>query len=89
MRRFQAHFEVLLRLHLNQWTSAFWHLVNHSAALLQQSSFPFVVVDPVTVRLLVLEVTLNGRSRDFVDPRLLNFHLRHAKMNVEVFAHAI
>ena len=46
-------------------------------------------MDPVTVRLLVLEVTLNGRSRDFVDPRLLNFHLRHAKMNVEVLAHEI
>ena len=39
--------------------------------------------------LLVLVVTLSGRSRDFVDPRLLNLHLRPAKMNVEVFAHAI
>ena len=62
--------------------------------------------------LLVLVVTLNGRSRDFVDPRLLNLHLRpelpesgsadlrkevqqvvaageHARMNVEVLAHAI
>ena len=36
--------------------------------------------------LLVLEVTLKGRSRDFVDPRLLNFHLRSVKMNAEVFA---
>ena len=26
--------------------------------------------------LLDLVVTLNGRSRDFVDPRLLNLHLR-------------
>ena len=57
-------------------------------------------------------MTLNGRSRDFLDPRLLNLHLRpelpesgsaelrkevqhvaadgwHAKMNVEVLAHAI
>ena len=49
----------------------------------------FVVVDPVFVSLHVLVVTLNGRSRDFVDPRLLNFHLRPSKMNVEVFAHAI
>ena len=87
MKKFQARFEVLHRLHLNQWASAFWHLANHSAALLQQSSFLSVFVDPVSVSLLVLEVTLIGRSRDFVDPRLLN--LRPAKMNVEVFAHAI
>ena len=46
-------------------------------------------VDPVSVSLLVLVVTSNGRSRGFVDPQLLNFHLRHAKMNVEVFARAI
>ena len=39
--------------------------------------------------LLVLDVTFNGRLRDFVDPRLLNFHLNPAEMNVEVFAHAI
>ena len=52
-------------------------------------SFPFVVVDPVSVSLLVLVVTLNGRPRDSVDPRLLNFHLGPAKMSVEVFAHAI
>ena len=39
--------------------------------------------------LLVLVVTLNSCSRDFVDPRLLNFHLRLAEMNVEVFAHVI
>ena len=48
-------------------------------------------MDPVFVSLLVLVVTLNGRSRDFVDPRLLNFH-RHVKMIAEmfeVFAHAI
>ena len=32
----------------------------HSAALLQQSSFPFVVVDPVFVILLVLVVALSG-----------------------------
>ena len=61
--------------------------MGHSVVLLQQSSFPFVFVDPVFVSLLVLEVTLSGRLRDFVDPRLLN--LRPAKMNVEVFAHAI
>ena len=48
-----------------------------------------VVVDPVFVSLLVLVVTLNGCSRDFVDPRLLNFHLRSTRMNMEVFAHAI
>ena len=48
-----------------------------------------VVVDPVFVSLLVLVVTLNGCSRDSVDPRLLNLHLRPAKMDVEVFGHAI
>ena len=60
----------------------------------------------------VLVVTLNGRSRDFVGPWMLNVHLRpelpvsgsaelqkevqqvvaagrHARMNVEVLAHAI
>ena len=88
-KRFQARFEVLHRPHLNQWACAFWHLVSHSAALLQQSSFLSVFVDPVSVSLLVLVVTLNDRSRDSVDPRLLNLHLRPAKMNVEVFAHAI
>ena len=46
------------------------------ATFLQQFSFPFVVVDPVSVSLLDLVVTLNGRSRDFVDPQLLNLHLR-------------
>ena len=74
--------------------------------------FPFCVcVDSVSVSLLDLVVTLNCRSREFVDPRLLNFHLRselpdsavfledevpqavvvdlHARMNVEVLAHAI
>ena len=35
-----------------------------------------MVVDPVSVNLPVLVVTLNGRSRDFVDPQLLNLHLR-------------
>ena len=39
--------------------------------------------------LLVLVVTLDDCSRDFVDPRLLNFHLCSAKKNVEVFALAI
>ena len=67
----------------------FWPSVGHSVPFLQQSSFPLVFVDPVFVSLLVLVVTLSGRSRDFVDPRLLNLHLRPAKMNVEVFSHAI
>ena len=48
-----------------------------------------VVVDHFFVSLLVLDVTLNGRLLDFVDPRLLNFHLCPAEMNVEVFAHVI
>ena len=67
----------------------FWPSVGHSVVLLQQSSFLSVFGDPVSVSFLVLVVTLSGRSRDFVDPRLLNLHLRPAKMNVEVFAHAI
>ena len=33
-------------------------------------------VDPVSVRLLLLVVTLSGRSRDFVGPWMLNLHLR-------------
>ena len=32
-------------------------------------------MDPVSVSLLALVLTLYGRSRDFVDPRLLNLHL--------------
>ena len=40
------------------------------------------------MNLLVLDVILTI-AYDFVDPRLLNFHLRPAEMNVEVFAHAI
>ena len=43
---------------------------------LQQFSFPSVFVNPVSVSLLDLVVTLNGRSRYFVDPQLLNFNLR-------------
>ena len=48
------------------------------AWLLFCNSVPFlsVFVDPVSVTLLDLVVTLNGRSRDFVDPQLLNLHLR-------------
>ena len=34
------------------------------------------LVDPVAVSLLALVVILHGCSRDFVDPRLLNLHLR-------------
>ena len=37
----------------------------------------------------MLVATMNGCSRDFVDPWLLNFHLHPAKMNVEVVAHEI
>ena len=61
--------------------------MGHLVPFQQQFSFLFVLVDPVFVSLLVLEVTLSGRSRDFVDPRLLN--LRPAKKKVEVFPHAI
>ena len=32
-------------------------------------------MDPVSVSLLALVLTLYGRSREFVDPRLLNLHL--------------
>ena len=37
---------------------------------------PFVFLDPVSGSLLVLVSPLHGRSRDFVDPRLLNLFLR-------------
>ena len=76
LKRFQSHSEVLHRPHLNPWTFTFWPSVIHSAAPLQQFSFPIVFVDPVAVSLLALVLTLYGRSRDFVDPRLLNLHLR-------------
>ena len=36
----------------------------------------FSFADPVAVSLLALVLTLYGCSLDFVDPRLLNFHLR-------------
>ena len=62
-------FEVLHHLHLNQQTCASWPSV---VPLQQQFSF-FVAVDPVFVSLRVLVVKLNGRSLNFVDPRLLNF----------------
>ena len=62
--------------HLNRWACAFWPSVIHSAAFLQQFSFQSFVVDPAFLSLLVLVLTLNGRSRDFVDLRLLNLHLR-------------
>ena len=38
-------------------------------------SFPSESVDTVSVSLPVLVMILNGRSHDFVDPRLLNLHL--------------
>ena len=52
----------------------FWPSVIHSADFLQQFSFPSGFVDPVAVSLLVLVLTLNGHSRDFVIPRLLTPH---------------
>ena len=79
---FQAHFEVLHPLHLTQETCASWPSVVHLVASQQQFSFLFavmdhvaVVMDLVSVSLLVLVVTLNARSRHFVDPRFLNLHL--------------
>ena len=76
LKRFQAHFEVLHRPHLNPWTCASLPSAVYLAAILHQFSFPSVLVDPVSMSLLVLVVTLNGRSRDFVDPQLLHHHLR-------------
>ena len=43
---------------------------------MQHFSFPSDSLDPVSVRFLVLVVTLNVRSRYFVYPRSLNLHLR-------------
>ena len=65
LKRFKARFEVLQRLHLNPWTCAFLALGKPLGRFYAQFSFPSVFVDPVYVRLLVLVVTLNGRSRDF------------------------
>ena len=52
----------------------------------QQFSCLSAVMNHVAVVLDDFFVSLLG---DSVDPRLLNFHLRLVKMNVEVFAHAI
>ena len=70
LNRFQAHFRFLHRLHQNRWTCAFSVSVVHSVAFQQRFSLTSVFVEPVSVSLLYLVVTLNGRSRDFVDPRL-------------------
>ena len=71
----QARFQVLHRPHLNPWTCAFWPSVTHSADYLRQFHFPSVFVDPLSVSLFVLVVTLNDYSHDSVDPRMLNLHL--------------
>ena len=76
VKRFQALFEVFHRPHLNPWTRASWPSVVYLTAFLQQFSFPSVFCGPVSVSLLNLVMTLNGRSRDFVDPQLLNLHPR-------------
>ena len=85
MKRFHAHCEFLHRLYLNPWAYTSWPLVAYSAAFLQYFSFPSVFGDPVSVSLLDLVVTLNGRSHDFVDPRLLNLHLRSELPDSVVF----
>ena len=74
LKKFQAHFEGLHRLHLNPWAFAFWPSAIHSAAFLQEFSFPFDFVDPVSVDFPFEAVTLNDHPRDFVVPRLLNLH---------------
>ena len=73
--RFQAHFGVLRR-RLNPWTCASLPSGVYFAAVLSNSFLPSVFAVPVSVSLLYLVVTLNGCSRDFVDPTLLNLHLR-------------
>ena len=35
-KNFQAHFEVLHRLHPNPWTYVFWHLASHAAVSFRQ-----------------------------------------------------
>ena len=68
MRKFQAHFEVLHRLHLNPWACA--SLANHSASSLPPwFPSPFVSVD-----LLCSGVTLNDHSHCSEVPRLLIPH---------------
>ena len=70
VKNFQAHFEVLHRLHPNPWTSAFWHSASHSAVAFRQW-FSFLFFGTLFLWTLSA-VTLNGDSRDFVVPRLLN-----------------
>ena len=76
LNKFQVRFGVFHRPHLHPWTCAFCPQVIHSAAFLLWFSSLFAFVDPVSVSLPVLVLTLYGRSRDFVDSRLLNLHLR-------------
>ena len=61
LKRFQTNFEDLHRLHLSPWAYASWPSVVYPAAFLQWFSFPTVFVDPVSVSLLDLVVTWNGR----------------------------
>ena len=65
LKRFGACFEVLHFPHPNPWTYAFRPSAIHSAASMQQFSFPSALSDLVSVSFLVLVMTLNGRSRDF------------------------
>ena len=63
------------RLHLNPWVYTSRPIVAYSAGFLQCFSFLSVFVNPVSVCLLDLVMTLNDHSSDSVDPRFLNFHL--------------
>ena len=57
----------------------FWPSAIHKAAFLQEFSFPFDFVDPVSMDFRFSAVTLNDHPRHFVVPRLLNLHPSHGK----------
>ena len=46
LKRFQAHFEVPHRLHLNPWAYTSWPFAVYAAAFLQYFFFPFGVCGP-------------------------------------------
>ena len=61
---------VLHRLRLSPWGCASSLLANHAASSIRLCfSFPSILVD-----FLFLVATLNGNSRDFVDPQVLTHH---------------
>ena len=80
MKRFQAHFAVFHRRHLNPRAYASCSFAVYSAAFRQYFSFLSVFVDRVSVFILDLVVALNDYSHNSVGPRLLNCH-HHSELS--------